>query len=96
LFPICKRTQKAPAGSTTHHPPPAFFDFRLARSTIASPPSFLPSFLSFLPSFDSNPLTQTASQDKKSPAKDDHAKSLQKWKIIQTRATVLDLWSKER
>ncbi len=45
LFPICKRKQKAPAGSTTHHPPPAFFHFRLARSTIASPPSFLPSFL---------------------------------------------------
>jgi hypothetical protein len=38
------QTQKAPAGSTTHHPPPAFFHFRLARSTIASPPSFLPSF----------------------------------------------------
>jgi len=92
LFPICKRKQKAPAGSTTHHPPPAFFHFRLARSTIASPPSFLPSFL---PSFDSNLLTQKASKDKKSPAKVDYAKSLQKSKKIQTYATVLDLWSKE-
>jgi hypothetical protein len=59
--------------SWMHHPPPAFFNFRLARSTIASTPSFLPSF-------DSNPLTQTASKDKKSPAKDDHTKSLQKSK----------------
>jgi hypothetical protein len=58
-------------------------------------PPLLPSFLPFLPSFDSKPLTQTASKDKKSPAKDDHAKSLQKSKKIQTHATVLDLWSKE-
>ncbi len=83
FFPICKRKQKAPAGSTTHLPHSLISGW-LAQQ---SPP--------LLPSFDSNPLTKTASKDKKSPAKDDQAKSLQKSKKIQTHATVLDLWSKE-
>jgi hypothetical protein len=79
--------------SWIHHPPPTS---RILSFPAGPLNNCLPAFLpSFLPSFDSNLLTQKASKDKKSPAKVDYAKSLQKSKKIQTYATVLDLWSKE-
>lgn len=93
LAEICFRSANANKKPQLDLPPTT----HLPHSFISGwPAQQLPPLLpSFLPSFDSNPLTQKASKDKKSPAKVDYPKSLQKSKKIQTYATVLDLWSKE-